>query len=105
MSEDIDFKLALPTSWSRSQARRKLSGLSQRTGGNDAGCRFRPNGSRHRDQAERDPDDDILVRHLYDVHERFVGELVWGEPVPFAEDRAGFVALTARLLRGLDPPP
>jgi hypothetical protein len=25
MSEDIDFKLALPTSWSRSQARRKLS--------------------------------------------------------------------------------
>ena len=40
MSEDIDFKLALPTSWSRSQARRKLSGLSQRTGGNDAGCGF-----------------------------------------------------------------
>ena len=27
MSEDIDFKLALPTSWSRSQARRKLSGF------------------------------------------------------------------------------
>ncbi len=25
MSEDIDFKLALPTSWSRSQARRKLN--------------------------------------------------------------------------------
>jgi hypothetical protein len=47
----------------------------------------------------------MLVRHLYDVHERFVSELVWGEPVPFAEARAGFVALAARLLRGLDPPP
>jgi len=120
------------------------------------------------EQADRDPDDDMLVRHLYDVHqllelvpsdpeaqelqsylftkivagdqakygrqdsifganprerlqqaltqlqtsvevaelyERFVSELVWGDPVPFAEARAGFVALAARLLRGLDPPP
>ena len=57
------------------------------------------------EQAERDPDDDMLVRHLYDVQEQFVSELVWGEPVPFAEARAGFVALAARLLQGLDPPP
>ncbi|MFM9100893.1 MAG: nucleotidyl transferase AbiEii/AbiGii toxin family protein [Cyanobium sp.] len=29
MSEDIDFKLVLPASWSRSQARRRLSALRQ----------------------------------------------------------------------------
>ena len=40
-----------------------------------------------------------------ELYERFVSELVWGEPVPFAEARAGFVGLATRLLRGLDPPP
>jgi predicted nucleotidyltransferase component of viral defense system len=120
------------------------------------------------EQAERDPDDDMLVRHLYDVHqllavvpsspeaqvlqeqlfiqivagdqekfgrqdptfgadpsgrlqqalnqlrnseeveelyERFVSELVWGDPVKFAEARHVFIALATRLLAGLEPPP
>jgi predicted nucleotidyltransferase component of viral defense system len=255
MSEDIDFKLALPSSWSRSQARRKLSDCRKELAETmraadfdlpEAGivtlnenryfcfslgylpqfplvpalrAELRLDFTAHtpllypvpvqvrpllaefmeldaqvvehqvvllqetlaekvvsflrrtagwQEQAERDPDDDMLVRHLYDVHqllevvpsdpeaqelqsdlftkivagdqakfgrqdssfganprerlqqalaqlqtsaevaelyERFVSELVWGEPVPFAEARAGFVALAARLLRGLDPPP
>ena len=167
MSEDIDFKLVLPASWSRSQARRKLSACRKELAETmraadfdlpEAGivtldenryfcfslgympqfplvpalrAELRLDFTAHtplldpvpvqvrpllaefmaldaqvvEHQAERDPDDDMLVRHLYDVHERFVSELVWGEPVPFAEARAGFVALAARLLQGLDPHP
>ena len=118
-------------------------------------------------QAKRNPDDEQLVRHLYDVHQllaavpqdpasqeeqqqlfnqtvagdqqrfarqeprfctdarcwlsqaleqlqcsaevevlynRFVGELVWGESVPFAEARDCFTDLASALLAGLDPP-
>jgi predicted nucleotidyltransferase component of viral defense system len=119
-------------------------------------------------QVERNPDDEQLVRHLYDVHqlqavlpsgaqappqlqplfnqtvtgdwvkfgrqqldfgrdpggwlqkalvqlqtsgeleelyERFVGELVWGPPVPFSAARDGFCAIAEELLAGLELTP
>jgi predicted nucleotidyltransferase component of viral defense system len=44
-------------------------------------------------------------REIEELYERFVGELVWGPAVAFAEARDGFAALAADLLAGLDPPP
>ena len=42
---------------------------------------------------------------IEELYERFVGDLVWGPSVPFAEARDGFAALAAELLAGPDPPP
>lgn len=255
MSEDIDFKLVLPQGWSRSLARRRLSGLRQQLAEHlrqagfalpDAGiivlnenryvcfalayepqfplatalrAELRLDFTAHTpllepvnvevqsllgsfmpldeqaithqavamtetlvekvvsflrrtagwtQQVERDPDDEQLVRHLYDVHqllavlppsaqapqqlqplftqtvavdrdkfgrqqpdfgrdpggwlqkaveqlqssgeleelyERFVGELVWGPPVPFSAARDCFCGVAEELLAGLELPP
>lgn len=255
MSEDIDFKLVLPEGWSRSQARRQLSGLRQQLAEHlrQAGFALPDEGITvlnenryvyfalayepqfplasalraelrldftahtpllqpvsvevqsllgsfmpldepaitHRavampetlvekvvsflrrtagwpEQPERNPDDEQLVRHLYDVHqlqtvlpsaaqalpqlqplfnqtvagdrekvgrqqpdfgrdpggwlqktveqlqtsgdpeelyERFVGELVWGPPVPFSAARDCFCGVAEELLAGLKLPP
>lgn len=255
MSEDIDFKLVLPEGWSRSQARRQLSGLRQQLAEHlrQAGFALPEEGitvlnenryvcfalayepqfplaaalraelrldfTAHTpllepvsvevhsllaafmpldeplvahqavampetlvekvvsflrrtagwtQQVERDPDDEQLVRHLYDVHqllavlppsaqapqqlqplftqtvavdrekfgrqqpdfgrdpggwlqkaleqlqtsgeleelyERFVGELVWGPPVPFSTARDCFCGVAEELLAGLKLPP
>ena len=42
---------------------------------------------------------------LEELYERFVGELVWGPPVPFSTAREWFSALADELLAGLELPP
>ena len=42
---------------------------------------------------------------MEELYNRFVGELVWGETVPFIQARDCFSDLASALLAGLDPPP